>query len=327
MILQDPPEVQVVERCPNDHALRRWGAGKPQSLEYRNGPPRPHVCLFYPGRTGQGILEWRSRGEAFTSAEVRPLASVWPLRFGPQSLLRLEAPTSYHKLPPGPMSREGLSRLFPTQSLFRRPYVCHAPNSGSETDRQYDHTHRRGHRHLAVWPLRRLPCATTSSSACRRRTVLRRIRQRLLPVPCASRRVGRPPPRRLLHHPPGCRRSLRRQSPALPAPPRRLGAPGRPPRRWPVATSPSPAATRCATKTTAPPSSPPASPTPSRHRAPRARLCHQRTGPPAHQAAGRPRCASCARRPRALQAVVRQRTRLTQPGCTICWCRRSLNWP
>ncbi len=37
-------------------------------------------------------------------------------------------------------------------------------------------------------------CATTSSPPPPEHNVLRRIRQRLLPVPCASRRVGRPPP-------------------------------------------------------------------------------------------------------------------------------------
>ena len=42
------------------------------------------------------------RGDAFRSAEVRPLAADWPLRDGPKRLLHLEARTGYHKLPLGP---------------------------------------------------------------------------------------------------------------------------------------------------------------------------------------------------------------------------------
>src|SRR6266581_913245 len=63
----------------------------------------PSACMFNVLQSGaSGILERRSRGEAFRSAEARPLATDWPLRAGLKGLLRLEALTFYHKLPRGP---------------------------------------------------------------------------------------------------------------------------------------------------------------------------------------------------------------------------------
>src|SRR3954468_24150446 len=71
----------------------------------RNVIPRTACMFLLLARDGSSILAGRSRGEAFRSGEARPLAADWPLRVGPQSLLRLEALTSYHKLPHGPASR------------------------------------------------------------------------------------------------------------------------------------------------------------------------------------------------------------------------------
>src|SRR5262249_2396314 len=132
--------------------------------------PARSGCMFNVLQGKQlGYPRKRSRGEAFRSGEVRPLAADWPLRAVPQSLLRLEAPTSYHKLPPGPASRSP-SRLCPAQPLLRRAYVSF-DRTHPATDRQSLPSHRRWHRPLALRPLCRLPAPRPAPR--RGRTVLR----------------------------------------------------------------------------------------------------------------------------------------------------------
>src|SRR5262249_10985254 len=51
------------------------GPGLASTPARRHGPERAPVWSIYTSRGVSGILGWRSRGEAFGSGEVRPLAA------------------------------------------------------------------------------------------------------------------------------------------------------------------------------------------------------------------------------------------------------------
>src|SRR5262249_26399227 len=78
----------------------------------------PAACREYPLR--------RSRGEAFRSAEARPLAADWPLRAGLNCLLHLEAPdlSSQASSTPGPGGGHPRPRPFNT---FTEASCCQSP--------------------------------------------------------------------------------------------------------------------------------------------------------------------------------------------------------
>src|SRR5262249_61475791 len=90
-----------------------------------------------------------------SAAEVRPLAADCPLRVRPKSWLRLEARTSYHKLPLGLTSGGGPSRLRP---LAVSTFLCRGSHATTPCSRSAIAAPlRRRHRHLPLRPLRRLP--------------------------------------------------------------------------------------------------------------------------------------------------------------------------